>query len=56
MEQPSKMPKSRFQHHFVYDQDELLIFLTTIAKKRWHIEKVDKVDDAEYKYHVVYWY
>ena len=42
-------------HHFVYNQDELMMFLLDINKKGYHIEAVENTNDAEYKYHVKYY-
>lgn len=42
-------------HHFVRDQDELMIFLVGIAKKRYHIVKVEDTGDDKYHYHVSYY-
>ena len=45
---------NRIMHHFVHDQDELMIFLVEINKKRYKILAVERLQDDDYKYHVKY--
>ena len=46
--------RNRIMHHFVHDQDELMIFLVEINKKRYKIMAVERMQDDDYKYHVKY--